>query len=154
MISVKDISWAAGLLEGEGSFMLRRGKDLVVQLIMTDQDVVDRFQFIFNFGSRSERILLSGKTAYGWSVTNQSQAAGLMMTLLPFMGERRAAKICECLAAWKTKPLPKRLWTHCKNGHELSGNNLRTITEGKYQKRRCKECGKLRQQKHREGLAA
>lgn len=43
----------------------------------------------------------------------------------------------------------KRLWSTCKHGHELSGNNLRITTEGKYMKRRCNECSRLRTQKYR-----
>jgi hypothetical protein len=149
MIAARDLYWAAGLMEGEGYFGLRRGADLVAQLCMTDKDVVDRFHNLFGFGSRSTTLLPSGKIAYWWISTNQSQTAGLMMTLLSLMGERRAAKIMECLAAWKRKPLPKKKWTHCKNGHALIGTNLKVIHEGKYEKRRCIECGRLRQQKYR-----
>jgi len=139
-------------MEGEGYFGIRREVDLVAQLCMTDKDVVDKFHSIFGFGSRKERILPSGKTAYIWSSTNQSQTAGLMMTLFSLMGKRRAEKIMQCLAAWKSKPLPKSMWTHCKSGHALIGDNLRVIKEGKYEKRRCVECGRLRQQKYRSRL--
>jgi hypothetical protein len=44
----------------------------------------------------------------------------------------------------------KRLWTTCKHGHELSGDNLRITHEGKYIKRRCLECSRLRTQKSRD----
>ena len=139
-------------MEGEGYFGLRREVDLVAQLSMTDKDVVDRFHNIFGFGSRAERVLPSGKTAYTWTSTNQSQTAGVMMTLFSLMGQRRAEKIIACLAAWKSKPLPKSMWTHCKSGHALTGDNLRVIKEGKYEKRRCVKCGKLRQQKYRANI--
>lgn len=43
----------------------------------------------------------------------------------------------------------KRLWSTCKNGHELSGLNLKITYEGKYEKRRCNECARLRTQKYR-----
>ncbi len=140
-------------MEGEGYFGLRRGADLVAQLCMTDKDVVDRFHNIFGFGSRKERKLPSGKTAYIWLSSNQTQTAGLLMTLFSLMGKRRAEKIVSCLTAWKAKPLPKRMWTECKSGHSLSGNNLRIVTEGKYEKRRCVECVRLRQRKYKAKLA-
>lgn len=152
MIDIKDIYWIAGLLEGEGFFGLRRGKDLVIQLVMTDKDVVERCRAILGFGAARERSLPSGKIAYRLLIANQGQAAGLMMTLLPLMGERRAAKIRHCIELWKTKPLRKSMWTHCKNGHELTPENTRIVVEGKYEKRRCKKCVVIRQRKYEAAL--
>jgi len=43
----------------------------------------------------------------------------------------------------------KRLWSTCKHGHDLSGKNLTITYEGKYQKRRCVECGRMRTRKYR-----
>lgn len=150
MISAIDIAWIAGLLEGEGCFMHRRNGDLVVEITMTDCDIIDRIHALLKCGARKERQLPSGKTAYGWSLTNQRQAAGLMMTLLSLMGERRAAKIKECLKECLAKPLPQGQRTHCSHGHPLSGDNLRIFHEGKYTKRRCRACGGWRQRKYRE----
>ena len=153
MIDVKDIYWAAGIMEGEGWFGCSKDagieKGLTAALTMTDKDVVDKFASIFNFGTRKARVLPSGKTAYKWSVTNQAKAAGFMMTLFPLMGIRRQEKITQCLSTWMARPLPKKQWTHCKSGHELTGDNLKITTEGKYQKRRCIECSRLRTQKYR-----
>jgi hypothetical protein len=114
--------------KGEGYFGLRRGKDLVIQLAMTDLDVINKFCGIVRCGTRKERLLPSGKIAYFCSVTNQGAAAGLMMTVLPLMGERRSEKIRHCLASFE---------------------NTKMIREGKYTKRRCVKCAALRQQKYR-----
>jgi hypothetical protein len=144
------VAWAAGLLEGEGHFGLRRGgKDLLVQIGMTDKDVVDRFYNVFGVGSRKSRILPSGKTFYSVTIAAQKDAELVMRAVLPFMGERRSAKILHCLAEHAKVPAPMKEWTHCKHGHELAGENLRIITEGKYTKRRCVTCGRDRQRKHR-----
>jgi hypothetical protein len=149
-MEIKDLYWLSGLLEGEGHFGLRRqGRDLVIQVGMTDLDVIDRAHRLIGSGSRKSRVLPSGKTFHIVTVANQSVARDLMEKMLPIMGERRAQKMRECLAAHAEVDPPKRDWTHCKNGHELSGANLRVITEGKYTKRRCVECSKLRQRKHR-----
>jgi hypothetical protein len=153
MLAVRDIAWIAGLFEGEGWFGHRRNGDLVAQITMTDGDVIDRVHQVLGFGTRKERLLPSGKTAHIWSVTNQRQAAGLMMTLLALMGERRRGKILECLEAWKAKR-PWKLGPLCSHGHPLSGDNLRIVVEGKYEKRRCIECAKLRQRKHRSAKEA
>lgn len=146
-LSIRDISWFAGIMEGEGYFGVRK-QGIVVQLDMTDKDVIDRVATLFRFGCRDARPLPSGKTVHRWRVVKQSAAAGLMMTLLPLMGERRHARIMRCLEAWKARRLPYRMVTHCKHGHALAGDNLRIITEGKYTKRRCRACAVLRQQKY------
>lgn len=43
-VGTRDIDWLAGLLEGEGSFSGGRGKrgSLSIDLVMTDQDVVEK----------------------------------------------------------------------------------------------------------------
>lgn len=162
MIRTTDIAWLAGLLEGEGSFHCDGGRGsrlrettghLSITVQMTDEDVIKKIQQVTGFGTfRSPRQLPSGKTCYGWSVSNQTQAAGLMMTLLPLMGVRRAAKIRECLAEWKKKPIRASLQTHCVNGHPFTGENLRIVDDGKYVRRRCKQCVRDRQAKHRQKM--
>lgn len=137
-------------MEGEGYFGVRRGRDLVASLSMTDKDVVEKFSSLFGFGVPiKERALPSGKIAYTWTSTNQRQTAGFFMTMLALMGKRRAEKIAECLVAWKEKPLPKKMWTQCKHGHELFGKNLRINKNGNYMKRSCVECSRLRTAKYR-----
>jgi hypothetical protein len=152
MLSMMQLGWIAGLLEGEGCFQHRRNGDLLIQIVMTDGDVIGRLQSILGFGSLGQSRLPSGKTAYRWSSTHQASTAGLMMTLLPLMGSRRDDKIRECLELWKAKPLPRQMWTHCKNGHALIGDNLWITHEGKYEKRRCRECSRLRQSKYKAKL--
>lgn len=149
MIRPIDLGWLAGLLEGEGYFGLRTDGRPYVQLSMTDCDVVDRVHRILGFGYRGARRLPSGKTAYTWSASAYEDAVGLMMTLLPLMGERRAAKIIECLDAWKAAPLRRERMTHCKNGHPFSGDNLVIVYEGKYRKRRCRQCAADREARYR-----
>lgn len=153
MISMLELGWVAGLFEGEGYFGHRRNGDLIIQVVMTDGDVIERLHSIFGFGTLGQRRLPSGKVAFRWSSTHQANTAGLMMTLLGTqqMGERRTAKIVESLEAWKGKR-PWKLGPTCSHGHLLSGDNLIIAHEGKYEKRRCKECIKLRMRKHRAKL--
>jgi hypothetical protein len=96
----------------------------MIQVIMTDGDIVHRVHDILDFGTIVQRTIKSGKTAWKWTVTHQVHAAGLMMTLLPFMGERRSAKIMECLGKWKDRAGVRSRRTKCKYGHPLSGDNL------------------------------
>lgn len=151
-VSTHDLYWLAGLMEGEGSFLTRRrGREIVVSVGSTDKDVIDRVDLMIK-ASRKVRLLPSGKTFHTWVLARQQDVAGLMMTLLPLMGHRRQRKIMDCLSAWKLVPTHRRNWSECSHGHPLSGENLRVLSEGKYTKRRCVECGKLRQRKYRASI--
>jgi hypothetical protein len=148
-------SWVAGLLEGEGYFGLRRnGSSAVIQISMTDGDVIARAKEVIGGGSIRVRQLKSGKPCHILTISAQGLVINTMTRLLPMLGHRRRARVEYCLMERAKHPLPKGDWTHCKRGHPLSGKNLTIIQEGKYQKRRCRECGKLRQRKHRGTLAA
>ena len=91
-------AWVAGLLEGEGSFR-RKGGCPCVKLRMTDEDIVARYAEATD-GAYTSRFAHKAhwKTAYDCQVTGD-RAASVMERILPWMGERRAAKIRECLEA-------------------------------------------------------
>ena len=109
---MRSVEWLAGLLEGEGCFTTQRYTSSpkttpLLTLVMTDYDVVDEAKKLLEcIGGRSitigRRVLKSGKTAYFIYLTGLP-AAKNMMTILPFMGERRALKIRTILAAWTPK---------------------------------------------------
>lgn len=98
-----ETAWIAGLLEGEGSFILRPGTSgrrsgLRVSLEMCDEDVVRRAAAL----SPSKSRVRSRFRQEGWSTTFQlhwggKEAETLMRAVLPYMGERRSTKIKECL---------------------------------------------------------
>lgn len=113
MVETKDIYWLAGLLEGEGSFLLRSGHASkgalpVVQLGMTDRDVVEKARRVM--GHRG-KICVQGlgtsarrsKPLYNFVVASQ-WAIGWMMTLYQFMGERRQSDIRAIIAHWRESP--------------------------------------------------
>ena len=102
-----EIQWLAGLLEGEGCFgawgPIRGGRRLraAVSLKMTDRDVVERAHALLGL----ETIVMTkgDSRGKGWSDTYVWQANGataerIMRLVLPYMGERRTAKINEILA--------------------------------------------------------
>lgn len=151
MVNSLQLSWLAGLVEGEGSITLRRGKEPCVELVMVDEDVVRRAQAVAGVGVvYGGRVLPSGKRAWRWAVRKVEHAAGIIMTLYPLLGERRQARAREVLDAWKRAPLPRRRRTHCLHGHPLSGDNL--LREGNH--RRCRECATTRMQGYRARLKA
>ena len=97
-----DIAWAAGLLEGEGSFLLQTGTSyLKVQVHMTDLDVLESLQRIFggtihSVAKRKEH----WKDAWAWNLSGDV-AKRCMEEVYPYMHGRRSLKIKECLSARK-----------------------------------------------------
>ena len=104
-VSVKDIAWLAGILEGEGSFGLtNKGKSPAIWLGMTDSDIVERVRVLIDPSKSINLFKDIRKEGYktSYRVTfNGSRAVEWMMTIYSFMSVRRQAKIRECLVAWK-----------------------------------------------------
>lgn len=104
-----DVVWLAGLLEGEGTFDLQRGKYPRVRVAMTDRDVVGRAATLLG-----ARVRLSMKPApyqATWHAEVQGdKATAVMKAVLPFMGSRRSGKIASILgtAALGKTVTPKR----------------------------------------------
>ncbi len=99
MISIIDIGWLAGIVEGEGCITWNGTPRVVVK--MTDKDAVDRFGRLLDSPVHPERRRTpSGKTMWSSAACGQ-KAIGLCMTLYPQLGERRKQKIRSILATWK-----------------------------------------------------
>lgn len=106
IISDNDLSWLAGLLEGEGSFMMSRnhvgGKVYLYPKIvvsMTDEDVIARVSSLF--GTSVYVIPKVDDRLQQWRAQSSgAKAAELMNRLLPHMGERRSNKIKEILSLY------------------------------------------------------
>jgi hypothetical protein len=90
-----DIAWAAGILEGEGTFRLSRRVNVCVKAEMTDEDIILRLQCIFG-GHISNVNRPSYKPSWVWSVTGD-RAAVIMRLVLPHMGVRRSIDINNAL---------------------------------------------------------
>ena len=103
---VKDLMWLAGLLEGEGCFAFSRrhnGKYIyyILQLIMTDEDVVERAASILGVKCTKQALITKGGKNIYRACAQGPYALGWMIQLYPHMGKRRQAKIDECLTVWK-----------------------------------------------------
>jgi hypothetical protein len=103
-----DIRQLAGLLEGEGSFLFHGSPRIA--LSMTDEDVVRWAHAVFrNTAEVGSYKYKRNRKRYWRTVVSSRLAAGWMMILYPFMGERRKQKIRQVLREWKIR----------KAGHEL-----------------------------------
>src|SRR5258706_14481281 len=106
MLSMKDLYWLAGVLEGEGCFTADRVKDKCypkVTLRMTDEDTVRKAAKLFGtntheYENNSENFIVTRKTKniFQSSIVG-IEARGWMMTLYSLMGVRRQQKIKELL---------------------------------------------------------
>lgn len=108
-------AWLAGLLEGEGCFLLvtsRHGKARReysyphVVVTMTDRDVIERVGKLLSAPVQTLRPSPAGvskKIQYRVKVGNV-RAVALMKQIRPYMGERRGAKIDELLEFEANRP--------------------------------------------------
>lgn len=138
-MSELDLTWLAGLLEGEGSFMAsppsRRNKP-VVSVEMTDQDVVDRVALLVGV----KRI--STKPRNGWTPTfsvrvTGTRAVNLMYQLRPLMGQRRQSQIDSALASFN--PIRRRMGEDEINEAVKSlqdGESVKSVAERLHRSRR------------------
>jgi hypothetical protein len=108
MPSIREVVWLAGLLEGEGSFGLRKtGKyqTLNIQLGMTDLDVVEKAAKILGTEVRGPYGPYGTNKLPWYSVSvNGWRAVSWMMTLWSLMGSRRKKKIEALLTKWRSYP--------------------------------------------------
>jgi hypothetical protein len=158
MISTIDIAWAAGFIEGEGSFThsvvgrtIRKSgrKDAGtpqarITVPQVQREPLERLQRMFggniyvkNPGGVQKP---EWQPVHYWAVYGR-RAAGLAMTLWTFLSPKRRAQAEEMIAVWKaTKVSPAVInaaKTHCVHGHEFTEKN--TIRRGK-NGRRCWTC--------------
>jgi len=100
------IAWAAGIFEGEGSiYQVGReqsnGKyntQIVLQVKMTDQDVVHKFQEVLD---RRGNIYFENRTKprykdqWTWRCARRAQCVEIITLFWPYLGKRRKSKAIE-----------------------------------------------------------
>jgi hypothetical protein len=87
----ESIAWAAGLFEGEGCITMSDGY-VVLQLEMTDEDIMRRFDEIVGYGRVYGPYSYSNRRKPYWMWVARGDAAfGILELLAPWLGERRRA---------------------------------------------------------------
>lgn len=122
MRSSIDLAWAAGFLEGEGSF--GNSGCPAVTAAQVQKEPIDRLTALFG-GSVKLRTTkgFSTKPIWVWRV-NTHRSVEVMMTLYVLMSPKRKGEIERALTLWKTSRLMKRRGSGlCGRGHLLSGYN-------------------------------
>ena len=129
-----DLAWAAGFLEGEGTFSSARTSP-VASCAQVQREPLERLQRMFGgsilFYRRKQPT--NRQDYHVWQV-NGIRAAGVMMTLLCLMSPRRTGQLVASLDKWKSAgPNAARIngaKTHCPHGHEYTESNTRVQRNG------------------------
>lgn len=97
--SIRDLAWAAGFLEGEGSFFAQEGKYAQVTATQVQLEPLERL--VSMFGGRVWHRKSRGPrcSPTGWWRVSGSRARGVAMTLFAFMSPRRKDQIRAMLGA-------------------------------------------------------
>jgi len=148
MISMNDIHWVAGFLEGEGSFvgyspLSARIHSCHVSAEQKQKWPLEKLGFIIP-GKLYLRCRGSKEKYPIWCwTTDVPTGAGLMMTIYPLMSPKRQEQIRNALFFWRIRT-GSRSWkykTHCCNGHEINDINTYKSKSGL---RTCRTCAKER----------
>lgn len=143
-------AWVAGILEGEGCFHMERRRYPRITVQMTDEDVIRKLQMVTGVGKVNGPYNPHGrfterthwKPAWRWIVSRPEDVNPILNAIRPLMGERRGAKIDECLAFVRIPGIiGRQKQDFCQRNHPLSGDNLYVSPKGK---RRCQACALLK----------
>lgn len=146
--SRENLAWAAGLFEGEGCITLSgkppSGKRVVLELGMTDEDVVKKFHAIVGVGHVGGPYHPSTrpnhhKPHWRWTVTGGRQAQAVLAALWPFLCLRRKAKAEEAIRFFAAQQVWTKHRKHCPKGHEYTTENTYLLSRGG---RACKICAR------------
>jgi hypothetical protein len=102
-----ELGWVAGLIEGEGSFTVKKSKrkngyscQPQLRVSMTDEDVVRKLAALIPAGNvlKAGRRTEAGKEVWMWTLSKSQALIDLMIVLRPLMGKRRRKRIDFLLA--------------------------------------------------------
>ena len=123
MIALQDLHWAAGFLEGEGTFGKLR---TLISAAQANQSFEPLYKLRQLFGGTiTDRKLSTWPNSTPqqvWTLYG-SGARGLMMTIYALMSPRRCAQIRASLTRWRHHKLNGGK-THCPRGHPYEGVNI------------------------------
>lgn len=117
-----DSIWLAGLLEGEGTFGVKKDRRpgsrrpaLYVHVKMTDQDVIERAARLMGTSVTIRKAEKGHWKDQYVAQANGQKAADVMNAVLPYMGIRRTTKIIECLGTPNLSHIAsERTWNRIK----------------------------------------
>lgn len=95
-----DLAWAAGFLEGEGSFCIRSNGRWFLGAGQVDREPLERLQALFGGNiykrERGPGVLADGfnrQAWYGWETSRKDLILSITAAVLPLMTESRRVRI-------------------------------------------------------------
>jgi hypothetical protein len=138
MISSTDIAWAAGFLEGEGSFVGGKQSQVTVSAVQVEIAPLERLVGMCG-GYLKQYRYKPGRAAspfWRWTVNGQ-RAAEVAFTVYTWMSPKRRRQIERMVLVWRNAPGSHNARkTHCPKGHPYDAVNTRPIRGG----RQCRAC--------------
>ena len=98
-LTIADLHWAAGFLDGEGSFCFHSKKYLTISAKQKYLPSLEKLQRLFG-GGISGYTRRTRHSIYSWAISS-TQAAAVMMTLYVLLSPYRQAQIQTALGAWR-----------------------------------------------------
>ena len=97
--TLRELAWAAGFLEGEGSFFLVGNStgSMATTAVQVEREPIDRLLALFGGSVRPVAAREHRSAHWRWSATG-ARARGVAMTIYPMMSAKRRAQIRGALA--------------------------------------------------------
>lgn len=143
-LALRDLYWAAGFLEGDGSFP--KGSNPHVSASQKNPEPLRRLEKAFGgsmhwYSKKGQAAKSSGV----WSL-HGADAIELMTKLFPLMSPERRHQISTALLQHLSRPVHSAYRTHCPQGHRYDEKNT-IFSMGK---RSCRTCQNTRKRARRE----
>ena len=137
-ITSAQLSWVAGFLEGEGSFVANaRNGSITMAAAQKQLEPVARLQHLVG-GAVHQYFHAARKIDYHKWTLNGSHAIALAFTLYTLMSPRRREQIRTMIRIWQQRPgRNNALKKSCPRGHEYTPENT-YLMGGNH--RGCREC--------------
>lgn len=104
-MNVREMYWLAGLLEGDGSFVINKKTNCpAISLGMNDKDIVEKAARLLGNVPVYSDILPGGSTRYRFRL-NGKPAIQAMVALRPLMGKRRQKRMLEIIKLAEGRPM-------------------------------------------------
>lgn len=145
-MDINELYWAAGFLEGEGTFSWRKKPNNQFAIYANQVDPESLYRLRRYWGGSIYGPLTRKNPGhqpfFAWYLGGPNAAAFGMM-LYSLMTGRRQDKIKQCLAEWRKVQFSGRHKERCKYGHSLADARVMNGS------RHCRQCSILRHRKYR-----
>lgn len=104
----KDYAWAAGILDGEETFLLvpdKRSRHIECRISceMNDVDLIERLYNVLRAGRIYDRVRTNGKASKQVIISKRSDVYRVLNYIRPYMGIRRTKRIDEIISHLKER---------------------------------------------------